>query len=63
MKKLFKIKKIGNLYKVYQRYYILFIPIWDTGAYDLCPKYWFDTKEEAEKAILNLIVKYDDTED
>ena len=61
--KKFRIVKIhdypyGLNYRVDQRHWFLFIPWWDIGAYDLCPKYLFDTKEEAEKAILKLICIY-----
>lgn len=42
-------------YRVDQRHRVLFIPYWDSGAEVLCPKYLFDTKEEALMAIAKAI--------
>lgn len=44
-------------YRVDQRHWFLFIPYWDTGASCLCPKYYFETKDEALMAIANAITK------
>lgn len=42
-------------YRVDQRHWILFIPYWDNGASDLCPKYIFATKEEALMSIAKAV--------
>lgn len=42
-------------YRVDQRHKFLFIPYWDDGAELLCPKYIFETKEEALMAIAKAI--------
>ena len=44
-------------YRVDQKHHILFIPYWDIGAEMLCPKYFFDTEEEALMAIARAITK------
>lgn len=44
-------------YRVDQRHWFLFIPYWDIGAEILCPKYLFDTKDEALMAIAKAITK------
>lgn len=42
-------------YRVDQRHKFLFIHYWDDGAELLCPKYIFETKEEALMAIAKAI--------
>lgn len=44
-------------YRVDQRHWFLFIPYWDSGAETLCPKYLFETKEEALKAIAEAVTE------
>lgn len=46
-------------YRVDQRHWVLFIPYWDSGAELLCPKYHFETKEEALMAIAKAVTKED----
>lgn len=48
-------------YRVDQRHWFLFIPYWDTGAESLCPKYFFETKEEALLAIAKAVTKEEET--
>lgn len=43
-------------YRVDQRHWLFgIIPFWDNGASDLCPKYLFETKEEALDAIAKAV--------
>lgn len=46
-------------YRVDQRHWFLFIPYWDNGASALCPKYLFETKDEALLAIAKAVTKED----
>lgn len=59
MKK-FRIVKLNRdiyKYRVDQRHWFLFIPYWDHGAESLCPKYMFETIDEALYAIAKAITK------
>lgn len=44
-------------YRVDQRHWFLFIPYWSHGAEVLCPKYFFQTKDEALMAIAKAVTK------